>query len=212
MTVLTVVITSLVALLAFAFWRGRQVAIALAGAECPDCRVPLLRLHAAYAEPSRGSAALATAANPGTYLASGGPSTWEIHACPTCERVVTTVDDVPSPVADCPSCHQRSLVVYAERIEHEVVVDEWCDLCGRRVRTTVGRPPLARTPTPLTATPILTKSEGGPKIAPSTSGPSKVAPSPRSAGAGPAGAGGGQVLPFRRKTRADGGRGTPSGN
>jgi hypothetical protein len=120
------VVLALVALVALAAWRGRQVAIALAAAECPDCRVPL--------EPLRDEG--------GERPGPPGLS-WEIQACPRCDRVVTTVGHLPSPLAECTSCHQRSLVVYAERTEAGVVVDEWCDLCGRRARTTLlaGRPP-----------------------------------------------------------------------
>lgn len=109
-------VLSLVALLALSVWRGRLVSVALAASECPDCRVPLVRVRPESEEP------------------------WEVHACPQCERVVTTAGSVPSPVAECPACHQRSLVVYAERSAEGIVVDEWCDLCARRARTIVGAP------------------------------------------------------------------------
>ena len=96
-----------------AMWRGRLVSIALAGSECPDCRVPLVSV------PSDSS------------------TTWRIQACPSCDRVVTVVANLPSPVAECPTCHGPSLAVYAERVEGSIVVDEWCDLCGRRKRITL---------------------------------------------------------------------------
>jgi hypothetical protein len=80
---------------------------------------------------------------PGSVSAEDGVPSWEICACPRCDRVVTTVGRLPSPVADCPSCRQRSLVVYAERVDGEVVVDEWCDMCGRRGRIALPDPRVA---------------------------------------------------------------------
>ncbi|MEQ1503313.1 MAG: hypothetical protein ABMB14_13835 [Myxococcota bacterium] len=120
-----VVVVALAALVALAVWRGRQVSVALAGAECPDCRVPLVPLRTEGAGPVLAGAD------------TDPVTTWAVLACPRCERVVTTVGGLPSPIADCPSCRQRSLVVYAERADGAVVVDEWCDLCGRRHRATV---------------------------------------------------------------------------
>jgi hypothetical protein len=143
MTALALVIVALIGLFGFAVWRGRTMAIALAAAECPDCRVPLIRLQSTASESSRGSAAMPLPSPAGgvdPLVQIAGASTWEVHACPTCERVVTTVGSIPSPVAQCPSCNHRSLAVYAERLEHDVFVDEWCDLCGRRVRTALTWP------------------------------------------------------------------------
>lgn len=109
---------ALVALVALSLWRGRLVSVALAASECPDCHVPLVSV---CPEPDKDAS-------------------WEIFACPNCDRVVTAVGDLPSPVAECPACKQKSLVIYAERGEEGIVVDEWCDLCARRARTVVGAP------------------------------------------------------------------------
>ncbi|MEZ4234820.1 MAG: hypothetical protein R3F59_01365 [Myxococcota bacterium] len=127
---IALVVAAMVAFTALAVWRGRLVSIALAAAECPDCRVPLVPLSAHGAGAGfPGPVPLSTEER-----AEEGRSNWEICACPRCDRVVTTVGRLPSPVADCPSCRQRSLVVYAERVDGEIVVDEWCDMCGRRGR------------------------------------------------------------------------------
>ncbi|MEQ1571234.1 MAG: hypothetical protein ABMA64_36745 [Myxococcota bacterium] len=114
---IAVVVVALAALVALGAWRGRQVSIALAGAECPSCRIALVPLRA------------------------GDGRTWEVQACPRCDHLVTTVGHLPSPLAECPACHHNSLVVYAERVDGEVAVDEWCDLCGRRARTVLGHAP-----------------------------------------------------------------------
>ena len=114
-SLVVVVVVALGALIGFAVWRGRQVSIALAGAECPNCRIPLVPV------PSDSS----------------DPHSWEVQACPKCDHLVTTVGHLPTPLAECPACKHPSLVVYAERVDGQVVVDEWCDLCGRRARTTL---------------------------------------------------------------------------
>lgn len=117
-------VLALSGLVAFALWRGRMVSIALAASECPDCRVPLVPVRPS---PERAG--------------SERDEPWEICACPSCDRVVTTVGSMPSPVAECPACRQQSLMVYAERSEEGIVVDEWCDLCARRARTVIRYPP-----------------------------------------------------------------------
>jgi DNA-directed RNA polymerase subunit RPC12/RpoP len=116
-------VLAILALVALALFRGRLVSIALAASECPDCRVPFVRVRAEAQGAGRSS--------------EGSDPPWEVYACPQCERVVTAVGAMPSPVAECPACRQRSLVVYAERAEGGIVVDEWCDLCARRARTVV---------------------------------------------------------------------------
>jgi uncharacterized protein YbaR (Trm112 family) len=147
---IALVVAALVAFTAMAVWRGRLVSIALAAAECPECRVPLVPLRSAGApgwSPATGPGLAGDDASaPGLTPIGGGASNWEVCACPRCDRVVTTVDRLPSPVADCPSCRQRSLVVYAERVEGEVVVDEWCDMCGRRGRIALADPRVADGP------------------------------------------------------------------
>jgi DNA-directed RNA polymerase subunit RPC12/RpoP len=123
-------VLAILALVALALFRGRLVSIALAASECPDCRVPFVRVRA----------------DPQGRPSEGGDPPWEVYACPQCERVVTAVGAMPSPVAECPACRQRSLVVYAERAEGGIVVDEWCDLCARRARTVVTVSPTSETP------------------------------------------------------------------
>ena len=141
-------VAALAAFVVLAVLRGRMVSIALAGSECPDCRIPLVRVPDVPLGPRAWPAddtqdhvaqdhAAQDHATPGGSVARG---TWEVWACPECDRVVTTVGRLPSPLAECPACHQPSLVVYAERAEALVVVDEWCDLCGRRGRTTLEAP------------------------------------------------------------------------
>lgn len=136
-----VVVVALIAYIALAAWRGRLVAVALAGAECPDCRVPFVALRRPTLHPASGPR-LAEGSSEGDV----SEALWEVGACPGCDRVVTTVNGLPSPLADCPACRQRSLVVYAERVDGSVVVDEWCDLCGRRSRTTLDDAPAPRRP------------------------------------------------------------------
>jgi hypothetical protein len=114
-SLIVIVVVALGALVGFAVWRGRLVSIALAGAECPTCRVPLVPVPSDPAD----------------------PHAWEVQACPKCDHLVTTVGHLPTPLAECPACKHPSLVVYAERVDGNVVVDEWCDLCGRRARTTL---------------------------------------------------------------------------
>jgi DNA-directed RNA polymerase subunit RPC12/RpoP len=140
-------VLAILALVALALFRGRLVSIALAASECPDCRVPFVRVRADERVPpdermhpdEHGAARSSSEA---------GDPPWEVYACPQCERVVTAVGAMPSPVAECPACRQRSLVVYAERAEGGIVVDEWCDLCARRARTVVAVAAASEAPKP----------------------------------------------------------------
>lgn len=135
-----VMLAALAAFVVLAVLRGRMVSIALAGSECPDCRIPLVRVSDVPLGPRPHPAEATAPSDAATPASAVDRNTWEVWACPECDRVVTTVARLPSPLAECPACHQPSLVVYAERTEGLVVVDEWCDLCGRRGRTTLEAP------------------------------------------------------------------------